>query len=423
METLTRILKMIVAVVIIATIAGLGWWFFFLRSQTSTITTVDAARGLNDVVPTFNNIIGSTYKNIVSNFTGSGSANTDAGTSSSQARLRQIDSSPIAGMGFVGTSTPSTLFYVQSTTGYILSSVTTRDEVTRVTNTLIPKLRDALFAADGSVIMRGVDERGNITTVEATINTTTATTSVETVGQSGPKSLAQKDLPKNIAQIAINGKTRDLLYLVADSRTGSTLTQAGWGNTKAKTIFTSPIHDWHITWLADNRIILAQKPSDGVAGYVYQLNTTTGVLTPLVRDIPGLTALPQDSTSAIIFSGSSGGDIGLYVASSSKAIPTRLLIKTVSEKCVWATGKESVVYCAIPQSIKSTAFLDEWHQGIIHTNDSWWRIDISTGSTTQLMEAHDTPIDVQRPIIDPRGEYIAFINGADHSLWLLRIKD
>lgn len=422
MQTAIRIVKLIVAIVIIATIAGLAWWFFFLRSQTSGISALDAARGLNDVVPSFTDAIGSTYKNIISNFTGSSATSTNS-EAKKTAKLRQVDSSPVAGMGFVGTSTNATLLYVQNSTGYLISTPLDQDVITRVTNTLIPKTREALITANGSAILRGIDGNDAITTFVGTVATSSMSTTTITTGENGPKPFVGKEMPKNILSIVLNQKTRDITYLTADQKGGSTITQVGWGGGKAKILFTSPLQGWNMMQLADARIILTQKPSDSIPGYVYQLNTRDGTLTPLVRDIPGLTALPQASTSAIIFSASANGEIALYVASSSKAVPSRLSIKTVTEKCVWAPGKELIVYCAVPHSITSNAFLDLWHQGFIHTNDSWWKIDFTTGSTTALMDAHDTPLDVQKPIIDPTGEYIAFINGADESLWLLRIKE
>ena len=85
--------------------------------------------------------------------------------------------------------------------------------------------------------------------------------------------------------------------------------------------------------------------------------------------------------------------------------------------------KPLVAYCAVPQFVTSNAFLNDWYRGAIHTSDSWWRVDVSA-DTVELIFAPetDTPIDVESPIMDDRGEHIAFINAIDKTLWLLRIK-
>jgi hypothetical protein len=65
-----------------------------------------------------------------------------------------------------------------------------------------------------------------------------------------------------------------------------------------------------------------------------------------------------------------------------------------------------------------------WYRGEIHTSDEWWKIDATTGSTTMIYSpkvSNNVSIDVDRPVIDATGNYIAFINAADKSLWMLKI--
>ena len=61
--------------------------------------------------------------------------------------------------------------------------------------------------------------------------------------------------------------------------------------------------------------------------------------------------------------------------------------------------------------------------GAVHTSDTWWRIDASTGEVTPLLEPGDTDktFDVENPMIDSAGEKIAFMDAKDKSLWILRI--
>jgi hypothetical protein len=60
----------------------------------------------------------------------------------------------------------------------------------------------------------------------------------------------------------------------------------------------------------------------------------------------------------------------------------------------------------------------------VHTSDEFYEVDASAASTTLLYDpSGDTSaqLDVEDPSVDPSGQYIAFINAKDQSLWVLRI--
>ena len=81
--------------------------------------------------------------------------------------------------------------------------------------------------------------------------------------------------------------------------------------------------------------------------------------------------------------------------------------------------KSLIVYCAVPQVSPDNNFLDRWYRGEVHTADSWWRVSVNANSAELLYTPGDI-LDVENPVIDGSGNYIAFINGIDKSLWLLR---
>lgn len=69
-------------------------------------------------------------------------------------------------------------------------------------------------------------------------------------------------------------------------------------------------------------------------------------------------------------------------------------------------------------------FLENWYMGALHTSDSWWKINLTTGASTQVLDANTqgTSLDVVDPAIDASGTLLGFKNGADNSLWVLRIQ-
>ena len=186
-----------------------------------------------------------------------------------------------------------------------------------------------------------------------------------------------------------------------------------------KPVFASTLQQWRVWWLSDGRMYVAQQPSDGIMGYAFTLKG--GTLQGLVS-APGLSILPRTGSTALIYSSSAGG-VNLFGQTSAGTTPVRFTVRTLAEKCVWAPGKDLVAYCAVPQVLPTRAsYMEEWYRGAAHTSDAWWRVDVSAGIAQNLFTPDSgTSFDVEHPAIDGNGSYIAFINAADKSLWMLRI--
>jgi len=147
-----------------------------------------------------------------------------------------------------------------------------------------------------------------------------------------------------------------------------------------------------------------------------------GAFVPLLRAIPGLTLLPHPSSRALLY-GASGGTLTLFARTSATSTSGSLPIRTTADKCVWDPKQQFIAYCAVPQSLPAPSFLDRWYRGEVHTADAWWRVDAGAASAELLFSPGNAVLDVERPVIDNSGNYIAFVNAVDKSLWLLRIEE
>ena len=143
---------------------------------------------------------------------------------------------------------------------------------------------------------------------------------------------------------------------------------------------------------------------------------------PILRAVPGLTILPKESSSALLWGRSVAGALTLFARVSASATAIEIPLRTIADKCVWSPSATATAYCAVPQGVVSQNFLDEWYRGAAHSSDSIWRVDVGAGSA-ELVYTPDTGvvIDVMSPVIDRGGNYISFINATDRSLWLLRL--
>ena len=409
MNNSQRIARWIVALVVVAIGGALLGWYFYLRTSAAQDAATVAERGLNTAAPSFNGTTGSTNENIALATQSSGTGT--ASSTFSSPRYWQVSNLPVAGADFMGSTT---LTYVARSTGYLFTADPRKHAVARLTNTLRPQVYEAYLAPGGYTLERTIGQDGSVTTFLGTLASSTAT--------STDRALVGIDLSGEIDAVAVNQTTHAVLYLAHQSD-GSTLGMTSdWTGTKQKRLFASPLSQWLLWYLPDGRVIIAQKPADGVEGYAYEVGKT-GALSELAHG-QGLTVLPRSGSTALLIGASAGdGSLSLYALPTSKSKLEDLGVATVADKCVWASGTSLVAYCAVPSSIPSNTFLDDWYRGAVHTTDTWLRIDVLSGSTTPLFDSTsgDPQLDVRDPTIDSSGSYIAFENASDNSLWVLTL--
>ena len=412
-------------------LGALAGWYFYLHSQESNAAAVNTARGLGTAAPTFEGAAGSTQANqaIATQAFGTNSYS-PPGTSTSQ--LWEADKAAVAGMGFVTTETDEHLYYVERANGYVFAAHPSDHTVARLTDTLMPKIYAALFADDGSVIERSIDSAGNVTTFLGAVTTSgSASSSASTnvaralaaqasTTAGAPGRLSGSYLGPGIQAIAIDPATRALFYLVADPHGGVDGITMQWDGSKKKQLFTSTVGSWQPSMLRDGTMSILESPADGIPGYAYSVSAA-GALTPLVRDVAGLTLLSKTSSALLLYGQSSGAGLSLFGLATST--PELLPLVTVADKCVWLPGPSEVAYCAVPATAPGANFLDTWYRGEVNTSDDWWEVDLSNDTAKRIYSpsADNVSLDVENPIIDASGNYIAFENATDQSLWVLHV--
>ena len=427
MKNTATILRYTLIALAILIAIGLAWWYFFLNSKGETQRETDAGRGAGQDAPSFGSAIGSTYDNILSSLA-TLAGNADGEGTMTPPRLLQVSKTPTAGLGFLGISPPSrnasdgqststALRFVERSTGYVLEVLPQSGVVTRLTNTLIPRVYEAEVSRDGLVIERFLDgNNGTVATILGSIPAASST-AADTL-----RALTQKRFPDGIRSIAFGPDGKEIFYITSDEAGGAVGVRVNADGAKPQKLFSSSILGWRAEWLRDGRIILVQNASDGVLGYAYELGKG-GSLSPLVSPTLGLTVLPRRSSSALVFGASNGSSLTLSAQLDKKSSISALPLRTIADKCVWSPSEQFIVFCAVPQRPTPANFLDLWHRGEVHTADAWWRVDMSAGSTELLYSSGDIMLDVENPAIDDEGDYIAFMNAVDKSLWLLRVKE
>lgn len=425
---------------------ALGGWYIYLRSETRSIASTAQGRGFGVTIPTPSSL-GNTFSNIIESFRGAPGAAQQGADSISQSfgsgisgitdsvkdafgnlvsnfdadpdptevkttpRLWQVQKTPVAGFGFINGTT--ILRFAERSSGYLFDTNVQTGDIRRITNTLIPKVYEVRFARDGSPVLQTLESAGR-QTYSGTVATSTSEDSLA--------ELILTPLGANVLRAIPSFVSRELLTLV-ETDAGSALIRSGWNGARPSTLFTSSLKGWNIHWPADGKIVLAQHGATGIGGSAYELSSA-GELQPLVRSVPGLSVLPR-ATSTVFLSSSDNGVLSTSLRTNSGNQPVLLAIQTISEKCVWSRT-QLIAYCAVPTTISSRIFLDEWHRGEIHTSDAWWSINASTGETELLYSPsreRGISLDVESPRIDDSNTYLAFVDARDKSLWVLRIRE
>ncbi len=408
-----KVIQFVLAAILVMIIGGFGGYYFFIKNKTEQTVTESAGRGSD--TSSFGGSVGSTFENMTSQ----GSSGTSTAELGKQApRLWHVTKTPVAGFGFAAGG--QGVFIAERATGNILRADPGVSTINRMTNTLFPKVRDALFSRSGDVILRATNDSGMITSFAGTFATTTVVTSTST-----PNVLEGTYLPSNIVAIDIpnnQASSKGVFFMTQLPEGGSVGVTSSWKGAGVKKVFSSPLSQWHAQALPDGRVVIVQMASDDVAGYSF-IVSPAGAMKPLVSGEPGLTLAHHETADAYLYGTSRGSELSLYVKSGSKPA-VKLPINTTADKCIWAPGAGLIAYCAVPSAPTPAQFLLQWYQGAVHTNDVWWKIQGGEGTAERFFVADTrTSYDVEDPMIDESGTYLGWRDAADKSLWLLRISE
>ncbi|MBL8158260.1 hypothetical protein JNK62_01855 [bacterium] len=392
-------------------LVGLAGWYFFISRQTADLETLRESRGFDIGVPSFGGTRGSTAENIEGGFglaPSSEQPSAQEGEEPRAPRFWRVSTSPIAGAGFVMIDSVPVLRYVERSTGHVFDVNPMTGTITRRTNRLIPKVYEAIVGPHDAVIHRTITADGERETFVGQLATTTV---------DGFTPLTGTDLGPDVRDI---GFTKSGIVFLSATESGATqLIEAAIDGSKPVEKRLLSAGDFKLESLVDGRTILTERPASGIPGYAYEAGTT---LIPLARAVPGLTLAARASSTAVIIGADDGSKLSLAVRPTRDASLVPLDLATVADKCVWMPGTSLTAYCAVPRTLQPLGYLTNWHRGTIHTSDSWHLVDVGAGKTEKFFEIReDDAIDVERPITDEGGNYIAFINARDKSLWLLRI--
>jgi len=294
--------------------------------------------------------------------------------------------------------------YVERKNGHIYKMFLDTKTKEKISNSTIPSIYEAFFDKSGNtVIYRYLSEDGIINSFMATLG-----------------ALKGEFLPQNVSNVSVSPDKTRFFYL-AENSNGVTGTIGIFGETKKDMVFNYPFTEWLSTWDNNQKVYLTTKPSYGINGSIFLLNSTSETISKVFGGVPGLTTLINPDGSLILYGSSenSGPRLGVFNIQNRSV---KDFGYGLPEKCVWSDDKINI-YCAMPNVIKGNEFPDLWYQGLISFDDYFVKINTTTGDMTTIANSiNETPIDATYLFLDNTEDTLFFTNKKDSTLWSLNLK-
>jgi hypothetical protein len=363
----------------------------------------------------------------------------ETGATQEQTQLfRQLANIPVAGGVAIVRDGKPFVRYVARETGHVFEVDPSDAATVELTNTTIPRVYEALWLHGGnSVVLRYLTQdplslKDIIKTYLAHLDLPIASTSSD-ITMLG--SLKGEFLPDNISAVSLSPDGKLLFYLlpVSDGVSGTTVTLRTMA---AKEVLRHPFSEWLPQIMNDGSIILTTKPSANVHGFAYLYTPINKKLTRLIREKNALTTNGEAQGTRILYGQNVSGNtvLSLYdkvgfgseegVIAHEAAIP----LATLPEKCAWST-QGMRIYCGAFSTTPRAQIPDEWYQGVLSFDDTFWRVQSNTSEIsfiadpTKQPETNGQSFDVFAPFIALSEEYFYFVNKKDSTLWSMVIEN
>jgi hypothetical protein len=409
----TVILIVIVAVLVLA----LGIFLLFFTSPN-----IQAPAGQSTNSP-FGNYTGSSPTTQSSSTTEAttGEGETAQYINNPSSPLIKISTVPIAGAEafdrkVLGTTTVGIVRYMERATGHTAEYDRSTGVLSTVSNTTIPSIYEAKWSGN-TVLAQFLDQDKNIIKTFTGSLSSTATSSTTTP----TTALIGGFLTSDIYALAISPKGNRVFTLPKGKTAVGSISNLD--GTKKTSILSFPFNEWVTEWPSESTVTLTTKPSFSTSGFMYFLSTT-GTMTKALGNITGLTTRTSPSLGYTIYSASGAGSISTGVYDFKKNTTFAFTgSQTFPEKCVWSKLSKTTAYCAVPTTIPTGSYPDDWYQGSVSFVDNIYKVDLSLPAVQLLYKLPaDQSIDAINLFLDPKEENLYFTNKSDYYLWGLTIK-
>ena len=419
----------VIIILILILLGGGAYWYFFIHvvptSSSGEIAGNNPPTGFN---PFGRNPVSSGNNSAGSNNTGNTVVISTSTPAAPIPALRLLSDSPIGGYSASTTATTTVVRWIDRGRGNILEARSDTLTIQTISNTLLPRVYSSVWNKNLNAFIASLlpDNASAPTTIYAGIlkqpTQPTGTSTLSNASTLAPYVLKGKSLPSNVIGYAVSPKRDKVFFLVAENG-GSTGYISSFDGTSMTKIFTTPLTELNVDWPADNSIALTTKGAADVSGYLYLVDPKTGVWKKAIGPLPGLSAtVSHDGKYAIASVAGDSNNMITAIFNLQKGTNTDAVIRTLADKCTWGKFYKGLVYCAVPSQPIAGTYPDDWYKGNVSFTDKIWQVNADTGELHQvasIFDQSDRLIDAFNLGLDPKDNYLFFMNKNDLSFWSL----
>ena len=227
-------------------------------------------------------------------------------------------------------------------------------------------------------------------------------------------------LPQDVKTLSWSPDGKSLTYALAQNSRLNLITTDSSGK-NPKTTYSTPLLDAQISWISADKISFQTAPSGLALGHLFTLFKNSKSFNKTAGPFYGLTSLWSPNGTKVLLSvtDNAGKNLKTAVEDAVGKIGPGLGIKTLAEKCVWASASE--LYCAVPKIIfPETIWPDDYLQGKINTADSIIYLNPDKKEQREILEEQN--FDITNLLVSKNNDYLFFVDRITGSLWALQLK-
>ena len=422
----------LIIVIVLAAIGAAYYWFFVRNASPSIDTSSGTSQGGSSI---FGN------NGSLGNQGGKPASSTKPVSTEDQPGmpvpvLRELSKTPVGGMAASTTASSTIIRWIDRGVGRVYQAYSDNTVIDELSNTTIPRVYSTYWNHNTtSFILQSVAEDSDkVTSFYATLFPVTQLSATSSGAASTPFELRGSSLPSATLAVAISPKG-DRVFTLENNALNNPqktnvidMTSTGYisqfNGTKKSQVLSTPLSRLNIEWPEENTLAITTKGSAGSAGFLYFVNPKDGLFNKILGNIGGLSTLTSKDASRVLYTASTDTGIKSSLYNVKTGSSQDMIFNTMPEKCVWSTLQKNILYCAVPSTIPSATYPDDWYKGSVSFSDSIWEVDTTTGDAHQivnLLKVAGTTIDATNLVLDPQENYLYFINNKNLTLWSLEL--
>lgn len=325
-------------------------------------------------------------------------------------RLFQIHDNPIvSAVSFLRKNVPYVRFIEQGSGHVYEYNFVTKQKV-RISNTSVPQIGAAIWAADGSALVFRYEQDGVVKSA------------VGLLASSSPEGTFDKIffLPESIRDVAISPNGKSVFYLT-ENTSGGVGVLANRDGSNPHTLFSSPLKRWRVEWQSPEFVIIQTPMTTDGGGVAYKISIPSGAQTVLISSQGLFGGVTSNSDGQLLATNPQTGKVSLF----DSKLDTFSDIEETSwpAKCSFISGVKSAVVCgSVPT--QALPLFESWGRGEFVSNDILIAINFLYQYKELLIPQNDQgdrAFDITNVSAVPGGNWIVFKNRPDGLLWGVRV--